>query len=419
MAEQQETQTETQQMLQQDKLPETQQTTQQATETTTTATTAVERVWEIDNETIQRIGEELGIDGIGVTDAEPFHDVREHLEMYHELGHESGFEHPVVEERIDPRGILPEAKSIIAIAMAYRTEKYTSQKKPEGLRGQMSIYAWGMDYHHVLKEKLTQLAARLEQEVGRPITVHNSVDTGPLVDRAVAQRAGIGWLGKNCSVITDKHGSWVFLGQLITDISIEPNEPAPPPQCADCPDLCLRACPTKALVNPFQTDSKKCLSYITQMKGFVPEEYRAKLGRRLWGCDTCQVVCPKNKEVAFGTAIEFDPEPEYAFPDIMKILEMSNRQFRREYGGSAAAWRGVKVMQRNAVIALGNMREEKALPKLLELLEQDERPEIRGTAAWSLRKIDEAGTREQVAAAYERETDEEARHEMRWAVEES
>lgn len=371
--------------------------------------------YEIDNETIQRIGEELGIDGIGVTTAEPFAETAEHLQMYHEMGHASGFEHDVIEERIDPRTWFPAAQSIIAIAVAYRTEKHVGQKKPEGLRGQMSVYAWGMDYHLVLKAKLAELARRLEQEVGRPIEVHNSVDTGPLVDRAVAQRAGIGWIGKNCSVITEKHGSWVFLGQLVTDVAIEPNEPAPPPQCADCPDLCMKACPTKALVHPFQTDSSKCLSYITQMKGMIPVEYRAKLGRRLWGCDTCQVACPKNREAAFGTTVEFDPEPEYAFPDLLKLLDLSNRQFRKEYGASAAAWRGVRVMQRNAVIALGNMKEQRAVPRLLELL-KDDRADIRGTTAWALRKIDADATRDAVAQAYEKEQDPEAKAEMAWAV---
>jgi len=372
--------------------------------------------YEISNERIRELGAELGIDGIGVTDAEPFHHLVEPLHMYQEMGHASGFEHDVIAERIDPRYVLPEARSIVAIAMAYRTEKYPAQKKPEGLRGQMSVYAWGMDYHHVLREKLSALAERLEQEAGRPILVKNSVDTGPLVDRAVAQRAGIGWVGKNCSLITDKHGSWVFLGQLVTDLLIEPNEPTLLPQCEDCPDLCLKACPTKALVNPFQTDSSKCLSYITQMKGYVPEEYRAKLGRRLWGCDTCQVVCPKNREAAFGTTVEFDPVPEYAFPDLMRLLEMTNRQFKREFGSSAAAWRGVRVMQRNAIIALGNMREKAAVPRLLTLLEEDERAEIRGTAAWALRKIDAEGVRGRVAAQYEREADEATRSEMRWAV---
>ncbi|PWK13815.1 tRNA epoxyqueuosine(34) reductase QueG [Tumebacillus permanentifrigoris] len=373
--------------------------------------------YEIDNATIRQLAEELGIDGIGVTTAEPFAELEEQLTNYRDLGHESGFEHPVIQERIDPRQTWPNAQSIIAIAMGYRTEQYVGAKKPAGLRGQMSVYAWGMDYHQVLKQKLDQLGKRLQELLGRPIEIYNTVDTGPLVDRAVAQRCGIGWLGKNCSIITDTHGSWVFLGQLVTDISIEPNVPSPPPQCGDCPDLCLKACPTKALVNPFMTDSSKCLSYITQMKGFVPEQYRAKLGRRLWGCDTCQVVCPKNKDVAFGTAIEFDPEPEYAFPDLMRLLDLSNKQFRREYGTSAAAWRGVKVMQRNAIIALGNMRETQAIARLLELLSQDERPEIRGTIAWALKKIDPDATREAVAHAYEVEEHAEAKQEMAWAIE--
>lgn len=372
--------------------------------------------YELTNAQIQQIGADLGIDGIGVTTAEPFYDLLEPLQMYHEEGRASGFEHPIIEERIDPKKHLPAARSIIAIAMAYRTEAYPQQKKPEGLRGQMSVYAWGLDYHHVLRDKLQQLAARIEAAVGHPIQIHDTVDTGPLVDRAVAQRAGIGWVGKNCSLITANHGSWVFLGQLITDVAIEPNDPSPPPQCEDCPDLCLKACPTQALIGPFKTDSSKCLSYITQMKGFIPTEYRAKLGRRLWGCDTCQIVCPKNRDVAFGTAIEFHPDPEFAYPDIMKLLDMSNRQFRREFGPSAAAWRGVRVLQRNAIIALGNLRETKAIPKLLDLLQHDDRPEIRGTAAWALQKIDPAGTQAAVAAQHAREPDPDAQAEMHWAI---
>ncbi|WP_018132687.1 tRNA epoxyqueuosine(34) reductase QueG [Effusibacillus pohliae] len=379
-------------------------------------TTAQTAQWELTRQDIEVIREKLGIDLIGTTTVEPFLDVVATLQMYREKGYESGFEHPVIEERINPAELVPGAKSIVAIAMAYHTEQHATLKRPTGIRGALSKYAWGQDYHHVLREKLDALAVEIENQVGRKIAYHSSVDTGPLVDRSVAQRAGIGWFGKNCSIITEKYGSWVFLGQLVTDVAIEPSPPGPTSLCGDC-DLCIRACPTGALVDPFTTDSSKCLSFITQMKGFVPEEFRTKFGTRIWGCDTCQAVCPSNKGAEAGTYEGFLPDRELSYPDLLRLLEMSNREFKRIFGQTAAAWRGLTVVKRNAIIALGNIRDQRAVPKLIELL-QDGRPEIRGTAAWALGRIGGDAAREAVQAALANETDPQVRHEMRWVNEE-
>ncbi|GAX91948.1 tRNA epoxyqueuosine(34) reductase QueG [Effusibacillus lacus] len=376
------------------------------------ATTIQTAQWELTRQDMEEIREKLGIDMIGTTTAEPFHDVVETLKMYREKGYESGFEHPVIEERIDPEALVPGARSIVAIAMAYHTEQHAELKRPKGIRGALSKYAWGLDYHHVLRDKLNALAAEIGQRIGRPIAYNTSVDTGPMVDRSVANRAGLGWFGKHCSIITEKHGSWVFLGQLVTDVAIEPSPPAPTSLCGDC-DLCIRACPTGALVDPYTTDSSKCLSYITQMKGFVPEEFRTRFGTRIWGCDTCQIVCPSNKGVEAGTHEGFLPDQDLSYPDLLELLKMSNREFKRIFGKTAAAWRGLTVMKRNAIIALGNIKDKRATPILIELL-KDERPEIRGTAAWALGKIGGEEARRSVEKALSSETDRQVRHEMRW-----
>lgn len=370
--------------------------------------------WQLTLQDMESIRKDLGIDVLGVTTAEPFQDVEATLRTYRESGYESGFEHPVIEERVDPTVILPEAKSIVAIAIAYYTDLHSTLKRPKGLRGAVSKYAWGLDYHTVLREKLNALAEEIERRVGRPILWKSSVDTGPLVDRSVAERSGIGWFGKNASIITEKYGSWVFLGQLVVNVAIEPSLPLSASLCGEC-DLCMRACPTGAIIDPYTIDGSKCLSYLTQMKGFVPEEYRSKFGTRIWGCDTCQVVCPSNKGVESSENEGFLPEEELSYPDLMQLLELSNRQFKNLFGKTAAAWRGLTVVKRNAMIALGNIRDKRAIPKLIEFL-RDERPELRGTSAWALQKIGGEEAQAAVRSAYEKEQDPQVRAEMHWAV---
>ncbi len=345
--------------------------------------------YEISFAAIEAIGREAAVEAIGVAGAEPFHDLMPLLRRYYEEGRSSGFEHPLGEQRVDPNTLLPGAQSIVSIAVPYRTRQTVAMRRPRGRRGVVSAYAWGRDYHPVLKEKLRMVADLLERACGRAIRSLPCVDTTPLVDRAVAERAGIGFIGKNCMVITKAYGSWVFLGALLTDVRIEPQSRLSPmsmDSCGDC-ELCLTACPTGALREPFVLDSQSCLSYLTQSKGMIAEEYRTALGRRVWGCDTCQTVCPKNHVSLLGEETAFTPDPELSFPDLKRILRLSGRTFMREFGHTAAAWRGFSVWRRNAIIALGNMRDPEALPLLLPLL-SDTRPEIRASAAWALSRID-------------------------------
>ncbi|CAG7649769.1 Epoxyqueuosine reductase [Paenibacillus allorhizosphaerae] len=366
----------------------------------------------------QRLKEELmaalpefGIDKLGVASAEPFTELKHILLKHREKGYESGFEEKDIEKRVDPALTLAEPKSILSIAIAYPSKlENPPRSEPGAYRGILSRSAWGTDYHHVLRSRLERLEAWLLARVPGA-RVQSMVDTGALVDRAVAERAGIGWVGKNCSVITPEFGSWVYLGEMITNIPLPPDKPVTE-SCGDC-TLCIDACPTGALVGPGQLNAQRCVSFLTQTKGIIEDdELKRKIGNRLYGCDTCQIVCPKNKGVHFAHHPELTPEPEQVKPLLKPLLFMSNREFKERFGTSAASWRGRKPIQRNAILALGNFRDASSVPQLTELLLGDERPEIRATAAWALGRIGGRAAREALAAAQERERDEAARSEI-------
>lgn len=363
----------------------------------------------------------IGIDKIGFAAADPFVELKARLIEHRRKGYESGFEEPDLDKRTDPSRSLPDARSLIAVAMAYPSRMDSPPKSvPGAYRGILCRAAWGEDYHVVLRERLERLAAFLRSRVpdARCVVM---VDTGPLVDRAVAERAGLGWVGKNTALITPEFGSWVYLGELVTNLPFPPDTPVTE-QCGDC-TACLDACPTGALVGPGQLNSQACLAYLTQVKTPIPEPFRDKLGNRLYGCDTCQVVCPHNRKKHADHHPEFRPDPEVAKPLLKPLLFMGKKAFQRRFGRSSAAWRGKKPLQRNAILALAHFRDASAIPDLLILAERDERPVIRGAAAWALGKIgaavDEktrAGLQEALASLAAREPDEEVRRELRRAL---
>jgi epoxyqueuosine reductase len=328
---------------------------------------------------------ELGIDKLGFASADPFVELKERLLTHRERGHESGFEEPDLDKRVTPELHLPGARSILAVAVAYPS-KLTKppRSEPGAYRGILSRSSWGQDYHHVLRDRLERLTAFIKERVP-DARMESMVDTGALSDRAVAERAGIGWSGKNCSIITPELGSWVYLGEIITDLPFPPDTPVLD-GCGDC-TLCIDACPTGALVGPGQLDAKRCISFLTQTKDIIPLEFREKIGNRLYGCDTCQQVCPKNKGKNFTHHPELTPDPEQVKPLLLPILDMSNKQFKAFFGSTASAWRGRKPIQRNAVLALGMFRDKSALSKLGQILLEDERPELRASAAWSIGRI--------------------------------
>lgn len=364
---------------------------------------------------IVEYSKEVGIDKIGFAAADIFSELKERLRKQQEIGFQSGFEKGSVEERTEPEKLMPEAKSILSIALAYPSRINDGPKSTkESRRGVFCRASWGVDYHVVLREKLEKLALFIQSKISGAET-KVMVDTGELSDRAVAERAGIGFSGKNTAIITPEFGSYVYLGELITNIPFIPDEPLAD-GCGSC-TKCLDACPTGALVQGGQLNAQKCLAFQTQTKGFLDDEYRSKIGNFIYGFDTCQVVCPYNKKVDFHVHPEFEPDPEVAKPQLKPMLRISNREFKETFGHIAGSWRGKKPLQRNALIALGHYKDKTAVEEIIAVMNNDPRPVIRGTAAWSLGKI---GTDEAFAAikvAMEKEVDEQVLFEMNKGLE--
>lgn len=364
---------------------------------------------------IKEYAASIGIDKIGFTTAAPFLELKNRLRRQQELGYQSGFEESDIEKRTEPGLLLDRAESILSIAIAYPSKMEGSPKGKRGeRRGIFCRASWGMDYHHVLREKL-QLLEEYISEWLPEAKMRSMVDTGELVDRAVAQRAGIGWSAKNCSIITPEFGSYVYLGEMITNIPFEPDIPMED-QCGDC-TLCLDACPTGALIQGGQLNAQRCIAFLTQSKKPIPEEFRAKIGNRVYGCDTCQTVCPKNKGKYNLHQPSFEPEPELTKPLLVPMLNLSNREFKETYGHMSGSWRGKNPIQRNAILALAHFKDESSVPVLAELLVKDPRPVIRGTIAWALGEIGSSEGKAAIERAILQEEDPEVRMEMEKVLE--
>jgi epoxyqueuosine reductase len=354
-------------------------------------------------EEIMIYSKEIGIDKIGFTTADTFGEMKNRLIRQAELHFQSGFEEPDINKRVQPDLIFPEPRSIIAIAIAYPSKmKNAPQSKQGERRGIFARASWGTDYHVILRDKLKQLEEFIKAKVPDVVT-KSMVDTGELVDRAVAERSGIGWSGKNCSIITPEFGSYVYLGEMITSLPLEPDRPMED-RCGEC-NKCIDVCPTGALVAGGQLNAQRCIAFLTQTKGFLPDEFRTKIGNRLYGCDTCQTVCPENKGKDFHFHPETEPDPEIAKPLLRPLLTISNREFKAKFGHVSGSWRGKKPIQRNAIIALAHYKDKTALPDLINAMKEDTRPVIRGTAAWAIGKIGGAEAVTELQVALETESD--------------
>ncbi|AJY74417.1 tRNA epoxyqueuosine(34) reductase QueG [Paenibacillus beijingensis] len=362
--------------------------------------------WEALKAELKEAAPGLGIDAVGVASPDPFTELKGRLMRHRELGYESGFEEADLQKRTDPALLFREPQSIIAIAVAYPSKLPDPPKsEPGARRGILSRSAWGEDYHRVLRSRLQRLEEWLRERVPW-LRAESMVDTGALSDRAVAERAGIGWSGKNSFIMNEKLGSWMYLAEMITNLPLPPDAPAEE-GCGTC-TKCIDACPTGALVGPGQLNAQRCISYVTQTKEMVGDELMRKIGNRLYGCDTCQIVCPVNRGVNWTHHPELQPDAEKVKPLLEPLLQMSNKEYQRQYGSNASSWRGKKPIQRNAVIALGNFREAGAVPQLTEVLRSDPRPVLRGTAAWSLGRIGGEAALEALRQAKEEERDPEA-----------
>lgn len=341
---------------------------------------------------------EIGIDALAITDAKPFIKEKAVLEQVLQAGLYPQFVETDLALRTDPKRLLPSVQSIISVAIAYKSvDPHISQGK-----GLLSRYAWGHDYHSLLYPRLETLAQWMVKEFGVKEYVV-AVDTKPPIERAIALRSGLGWLGQNCAIFVPPYGSWVFLGELLVDIPLPFTTQQPlKPNCSEKCGRCVRACPTNALFAPYQINPHSCISYLTQMKGIIPREMRAKIGAKLWGCDTCQQVCPTNQKALPSQHQEFYPLDGTAIP-LIPLLSISKKEFHQRFGHTALAWRGHGILQRNAAIILGNLRYTEAIPALGDAL-QDPKPFLRASVAWALGEMHTASARNLLHNAQHKET---------------
>ena len=333
-------------------------------------------------EDIINLAKEIGISKIGFTTADDFDYLEKSLRLAVEEGRNSGFEHKNIEERIKPKLSLASAKTIISIAVAYPHKLKQQPQKTAYKRGKFTPNSWGLDYHYVLQDKLDRLARGIEA-LTADFEYKGMVDTGALVDTAVAQRAGIGFIGKNGLVISKEFGSYMFLGELITNLDIEPDQPVDY-GCGDC-NRCVTACPTSCLIGDGSMNAKRCLSFQTQDKGVMDLEFRKKIKTVIYGCDICQICCPYNKGLDNPLATEIDPDLSH--PELLPFLELSNGQFKEKFGHVAGSWRGKNILQRNAIIALANANDRSAIPKMLEIIDKGQNPIHVATAIWALGQL--------------------------------
>jgi epoxyqueuosine reductase len=286
---------------------------------------------------------------------------------------------------------------------------------PSVPRGRVARFAWGLDYHRVLLERLSGLAESIGVRADGNVEIRCFADTPLLLDRPVAVRAGLGSYGKNACVYAGEYGSWVVLGELVTDIELDVDEPANEDICEDCEE-CMKACPTGAISAPYVIDRRVCLSQITQSKGFIPQQLREKMGTRIYGCDDCQSVCPLNRTARPGNIRELSPtEGIGESPELIPLLNISAEEFARIVKPTTAGWIGRTRFRRNVAVALGNTGDPAAEPALREAL-SDPEPIIRGHSSWALGRIGTPSARAYLEAAAGRETHEETSHEIRLAI---
>ncbi|PTG89468.1 tRNA epoxyqueuosine(34) reductase QueG [Staphylococcus chromogenes] len=347
--------------------------------------------------------QQIGIDDIGFTTADPFDELKNKLTDYHENGYASGFEESDIQLRTEPKLSMASAQSIIAIAVGYPNKLKNAPKSVRGdRRGMFARASWGQDYHTIMRRRLDDLATFISSKVPEA-EMMSMVDTGVLSDRAVAERSGLGFTGRNGFVINPKLGTWSYLGEMLINIPFPPDEQIMD-SCGTC-TICVDRCPTGALVGDGQLNSQKCISFLTQTKGYLKDEYRYKIGNRLYGCDTCQQVCPKNRGINTEQE-DIILEPEILKPRLIPLLQMTNKEFKNTYGHLAGAWRGKKPIQRNAIIALAHFNEVSAIPELKQVAENDPRPMIRGTAYWAIGQILGVDAKEYIMSHYDDELEE-------------
>ncbi|HEU0164417.1 MAG TPA: tRNA epoxyqueuosine(34) reductase QueG [Thermomicrobiales bacterium] len=354
-----------------------------------------------------------------ITSADPFPETARFLDRHIKDGHLAGLDW-FTEERAnvsaDVRNLQPTARSIVSVGLNYWPG--TTEMPDDGVkRGRISRYAWGRDYHRVIKRRLKRFHVELEEHVGHPVDVRLLVDTARLVERAVAARSGLGWYGKNACIISPGFGSWILLGEVVVDLDLVPDAPLGK-NCGRC-TICIDKCPTGAIVAPYTIDTPTCISYLTiEHRGVIARELRPKMGDWVYGCDVCQEVCPYTGAATAADDPELVPASlNNSYPSLHWLLGMSDEDFAATYFGTPVPRTKRFGLARNAAIALGNVGTEDDLPVLCRALEEHDHAIVRGHAAWAVGRVGGGVAKAALDRLRRSEPDEWVREEIEYALE--
>ena len=362
--------------------------------------------------TAQYIADEaqrLGFDLVGFTSPAP----PETLEGYHSWlvnGYHGEMAYlaraDATAKRTDLSLVQPGVQSVVTVGANYHTVTLPADLRDDPSRGVFASYAWGDDYHEWFASRLHRLAEFVRELCGEPIANRAYADTGPILERDLAVRGGLGFVGKNTNLIHPQIGSWLFLGELLLAVELPAAKPEPARgTCGDC-TRCLDACPTGALVAPYVLDARRCISYLTiELKGAIPRELRPLLGNRIFGCDICQEVCPWNRRYSQPTREPaFQPRTDALAPHLLGLFALDAADFRSRYRTSPVLRAKRRGLLRNAAVALGNWGDRAAIATLSRALGDDE-PLVRGHAAWALGQMNDLEARQVLAGVITAETD--------------
>ena len=353
---------------------------------------------------------ELGFDVCRICRADEAWAASDRLVAFVESGFHGQMEwmETTLERRQAPTKMWAEAKSAIVLGLNYGPDYDPMVHLERVNEGNISVYARGKDYHDVIKKRLKQLARSFVEQAGKQVKVF--VDTAPLMEKPLAQKAGLGWQGKHTNLVSREQGSWLFLGVILTDADLHSDEPEID-HCGSC-QACLDICPTQAFPAPYKLDARRCISYLTiEHKGPIPSAFREAMGNRIYGCDDCLAVCPWNKFAETAQEAAFWARAELKGPGLDELAALSDEAFRQVFSGSPIKRIGRNRFLRNVLIAIGNSQNTTLIESSVIPHIEDKDATVRGAAVWALSRLDLARFEAEKTTHLERETDQTVRHE--------